>query len=206
VPQDIHSTSHAKKTAVESEYPKVDKSSSPLTGKSTSKMLKPPDPEDTKEPASAKSVPTTPSDAILGRGAAHQFPRPEPTEHHEASPRSPKSFGLRAPGGRQPIEGSSVPRSEEQPCQYSCVAESPWDNLDFIQAEVHNGRYISASVNTKTEREQIKVLYSSMKTTSELIDVSIFTSPYLFILKFESSLIQAMVKHSQDKDQFLKVS
>jgi hypothetical protein len=45
-----------------------------------------------------------------------------------------------------------------------------------------------------------------MKTTSELIDVSIFTSPYLFVLKFDSSLIQAMVKHSQDKDQFLKVS
>jgi hypothetical protein len=45
-----------------------------------------------------------------------------------------------------------------------------------------------------------------MKSTSELVEVSIFTSPYLFGLKFDSSLIQAMVKHSQDKDQFLKVS
>jgi hypothetical protein len=43
-------------------------------------------------------------------------------------------------------------------------------------------------VNTEAEREQIKVLYSSMKATSELIDVSIFTSPYLFVLKFYSFL------------------
>jgi hypothetical protein len=45
-----------------------------------------------------------------------------------------------------------------------------------------------------------------MKSTPELVDVSIFTSPYIFVLKFDCSLIQAMVKHSQDKDQFLKVS
>jgi hypothetical protein len=45
-----------------------------------------------------------------------------------------------------------------------------------------------------------------MKTTSKLIDVSIYASLYIFILKLDSSLIQAMVKPSQDKDQFLKVS
>jgi hypothetical protein len=65
------------------------------------------------------------------------------------------------------------------------------------------GRYVKAFVNTKAEREQINVLYPGMKTTSELVDVSIFTSPYLFVLKFDSSLVQAIVKHSQDKDQFL---
>jgi hypothetical protein len=48
-------------------------------------------------------------------------------------------------------------------------------------------------LNTEAEQEQIKALYSSMKTTSELIDVSIFTSSYLFVLKF-------------DKVQFLKLS
>jgi hypothetical protein len=32
-------------------------------------------------------------------------------------------------------------------------------------------------MNTEGEREQIKALYSNMKTTYELIDVSIFTSP-----------------------------
>jgi hypothetical protein len=61
-------------------------------------------------------------------------------------------------------------------------------------------------VNTEAEREQIKALYSIMKTTSELIDASIHASPFILILSSDSSLIQAMVKHSQDKDQFLKVS
>jgi hypothetical protein len=55
-----------------------------------------------------------------------------------------------------------------------------WDNPNFIQVRFHIGQYISASVNTKAKREQIKVVYSIMKTTLKLIDVSIFTSPYLF--------------------------
>jgi hypothetical protein len=86
------------------------------------------------------------------------------------------------------------------------VAESLWDNPDFIQAGFHIGRYISVSVNTQAEQEQIKALYSSMKTTSELIDVSFYAPPYLLTMRFNSSLIQAVVKHSQDKDQFLRVS
>jgi hypothetical protein len=45
-----------------------------------------------------------------------------------------------------------------------------------------------------------------MKTTSEFIDVSIYASPYTFILRLDSPLIQTVVKHSKDKDQFLKVS
>jgi hypothetical protein len=45
-----------------------------------------------------------------------------------------------------------------------------------------------------------------MTTTSKLIDVSIYASPYIPILRSDSSLIQAVVKHSQDKDQFLMVS
>jgi hypothetical protein len=65
---------------------------------------------------------------------------------------------------------------------------------------------VIASVNTEAEQEQIKALYSSMKTTSKLIDVSMYASPYNLILRSDSSLIQAVVKHSQDKDQFLKVS
>jgi hypothetical protein len=52
------------------------------------------------------------------------------------------------------------------------------------------------SVNTEAEREQIKVLYSTMKSTLELIDVSIFTSSYLLVSKFDSLLMQAVVKHS----------
>jgi hypothetical protein len=49
------------------------------------------------------------------------------------------SFGLEALGGRQPGEGSFVPRSRKQLHQYSHVAESLWDNLDFIQVRFHTG-------------------------------------------------------------------
>jgi hypothetical protein len=45
-----------------------------------------------------------------------------------------------------------------------------------------------------------------MMTTSKLIDVSIYAFPHIVILRSYSSLIQAVVKYSQDKDQFLKVS
>jgi hypothetical protein len=45
-----------------------------------------------------------------------------------------------------------------------------------------------------------------MKTTVELFDVSTHILPYLFDLNFDSSSMQAIVKHSQDKDQVLKVS
>jgi hypothetical protein len=61
-------------------------------------------------------------------------------------------------------------------------------------------------VNTQAKQEQIKALYSSMKTTSELIDVSFYAPPYILFLKLDASLIQVVVKQSHDKDQFLKVS
>jgi hypothetical protein len=85
---------------------------------------------------------------------------------------SPQSHGLGALGRPQLGEGSFVPCSGKQPRQYSCVAESLWDNLDFIQAEFHIGRYITASVNTEAERENIKALYSSLETTSAQINVN----------------------------------
>jgi hypothetical protein len=130
-------------------------------------------------PTSAASNLAFPPVDDLRRDAAHQPPRPDPAMHKDASPISPKSFGLGAHGGPQPGEGSSVPRLEKQPQQYSCVAESLWDNLDFIQAGFHIGRYVSMSVNTQAEQEQIKTLYSSMKTTSELIYVSLYAPSYL---------------------------
>jgi hypothetical protein len=157
-------------------------------------------------PTGAKGDPTFSSIANSSLDAAHQSPWPEPIEHTEASPSNPKSFGLRALGGPQPDEGSSVPKSKKQSRQYSHVVESLRGNLDLIPAGFHIGRYVTASVNTEAEWEQIKALYSSMKTTLELIDVSIFTSSYLCVSKFDSLLMQAVVKHSQDKDQFLKVS
>jgi hypothetical protein len=61
-------------------------------------------------------------------------------------------------------------------------------------------------MNTQDKQEQIKALYSSMKTTSELIDVSLYAPSYLRTLRTESFLMQVVVKHSRDKDQFLRVS
>jgi hypothetical protein len=188
------------------ESPKVDEPLSPSVGKTFLEMSNLPGPEDTNASAGVAGNPISPSAIDSGRDTAHQSRRLDPTEGQEASPQSPNSFGLRAHGGPQTGEGSSVPRPEKQPRQYLHVAESLWFNPDFIQAEFHIGRYVTASMNTEAEREQIKALYSSMKTTSELIDVSIYASPYIFILRHDSSLIQMVVQHSQDKDQFLKVS
>jgi hypothetical protein len=61
-------------------------------------------------------------------------------------------------------------------------------------------------VNTQAEQEQIKALYSRIRTTSELIDVSFYAPPYHFTLRFNPSLMQAVVKHSEEKDQFLRLS
>jgi hypothetical protein len=82
-----------------------------------------------------------------------------------------------------------VPRFERQLHQYSHIVESMWDNPDFIQAGFHIGQYITPSVSTEAKQEHIKALYSSMKNPSELIDVSIFTSSFLFVLKFDSLLM-----------------
>jgi hypothetical protein len=103
--------SHAKKAPVERESPRVEKPPSPSAGKSTSEASKPVGPKENEDPAGAKDVPTSPSNASLGRDIAHPFLGPEPSEHPEASPQSPKSFGLRAPSGCQPSEGSYVPGS-----------------------------------------------------------------------------------------------
>jgi hypothetical protein len=96
----------------------------------------------------------------------------EPAESPRASPPSPQSHGLEAIGGSQHGEGSSVPQSEEPPWQHSWVAESLWDNLDFIQARFHVSRFITATVDTKVDQESIDALYSSLKTTSAQINLS----------------------------------
>jgi hypothetical protein len=59
-------------------------------------------------------------------------------------------------------------------------------------------------VNTQAKQEQIKALKSSMKTISELIDVSLYAPSYLLTLRPDSFLMQTVVKHS--KDHFLRVS
>jgi hypothetical protein len=205
VPQDIPSASLAKDISPESEPPKVDKPLSPSAGKTFPETPNPTGPKDINVPTGAASNQTSPPAADSRHDAAHQPPRPDPAMHQGASPLNPKSFGLGAHGGPQPGEGSYVPRHEKQSRQYSRVAESMWDNPYFIQAGFHIGRYISAFVNSQAEQEQIKALYSNMKTTSELIDVSFYVPSYLLTLRPNSSLIHAVVKQSRDKDQFLRV-
>jgi hypothetical protein len=177
VPQDIPSASPTKNNAPGSESPKVENPPSPSTKKSSLAMSKPPGLEDIKASTSASRNLTSPSITNSRRDAAHQSLGPSPTERQEASPQDPKSFRLGACGGLQVGGSSSKPRLEKQPRQYSRVVESLSDNPDFISAGYHIGRYVTVSMNTEAEREQIKALYFSMMTTSKLIDVSIYASP-----------------------------
>jgi hypothetical protein len=51
-----------------------------------------------------------------------------------------------------------MPQSIKQLRQYSQVAKSLWDNPEFIKAGFHIIRFVTAAVNTKADRENIKVL------------------------------------------------
>jgi hypothetical protein len=172
IPQDINLVSSTKSVPIGSESSKVDKPSSPQAEKTTLEPSKPPSPGGTQSPADVDGALTSPTHAALSRNARNSSPMLDPTERPERSPPSPQSYELGVPGGSQQGEGSSVPRSQKQPRQYSCVAESLLDNSDFIQAEFHIGQFISAYVNTEAERENIKALYSSLETTSTQINVS----------------------------------
>jgi hypothetical protein len=65
-----------------------------------------------------------------------------------------------------------VLHSEEQPRWYSRVAESLWDNPEFVYARFHIGRFVIAAVDTEADQENIKAHYASLETTSAQIDVS----------------------------------
>jgi hypothetical protein len=60
--------------------------------------------------------------------------------------------------------------------------ESLWDNPEFIQASFHIGRFITVAIDTEADRENIKALYSSLKSTSAQIDVSALKPPYYTFL------------------------
>jgi hypothetical protein len=85
----------------------------------------------------------------------------------------------------------------------SRVAESLWDNLDFIQAGFHVGRFVTAIVGTEADRTNINALYSSLKTTSDQIDVSPLTIHLIAspCHGFDSFLTQVLVKHSKANDR-----
>jgi hypothetical protein len=64
-----------------------------------------------------------------------------------------------------------MPQSGEQPQARLGVAESLWDNPDFIQAGFYISRFITVSVNTEAEQENIKAIYASLETTLAQINV-----------------------------------
>jgi hypothetical protein len=107
-----------------------------------------------------------------GPDAANNPPRPESAEQPEMPPPSPRSYGLGTPSGSQNGEGSSMPWSGKQLRPFLHVAESLWDNPDFIQTKFHIGWYVTTFVDSEAERENIKALYSSLETTSAQINVS----------------------------------
>jgi hypothetical protein len=65
-----------------------------------------------------------------------------------------------------------VPQSEEPLQQHSQVTESLWDNPEFIQDGFHIGRFVTVVVDTEADQENVKKLYSSLKTIVAQIDVS----------------------------------
>jgi hypothetical protein len=159
---DIPSASPAIDSQPEGKISKLDKPPSPFAGKPPPKTLNPPGSEGTCIPTGVMSNPTSPPAGDSKHDATNQSPRPDLARHQDASPISPKSFGLRAHGGQQLGEGPSVPRPEKQPRQHSCVAESLWDYPNFVHARFHIDRYLSAVMNTQAKQERIKALYSSM--------------------------------------------
>jgi DNA repair exonuclease SbcCD ATPase subunit len=69
----------------------------------------------------------------------------------------------------------------------------------------HRSIHVPA-VNTQAEQEQIKALYLSMQNTSKHIDVCFYVPCHPLTLRPNTSLKQAVVKHSQGKHQLLRVS
>jgi hypothetical protein len=65
-----------------------------------------------------------------------------------------------------------VPQSRKQPQLYSRVVESLWDNPSFVQAGFHISWFVIAEIDTEADRDNIKVLYSNLESTSAQIDVS----------------------------------
>jgi hypothetical protein len=133
---------------------------------------KPSSPKDARVSPGAGGSLTSPSHAASGEDPTDTSSRLKLPEFPRASPPSPQSYGLGVAGGYQHGEGSFVPQYEERQRQHPWITESLWDNPEFIQAGFHLGWFVTVAVDTEADRENVKVLYSSLKTTSAQIDVS----------------------------------
>jgi hypothetical protein len=76
------------------------------------------------------------------------------------------------------------------------------------QAGFHVSCFAATTVDTEAHQDNIKALYSSLKTTLDQIDVIALTIHLIAspCHGFDSFLMQALAKHSRDEDQFLKVA
>jgi hypothetical protein len=154
---------------------------------------KPLSPKEARGSHGAGGAPTSLIRAALGQDPVGTSSRSEPTESSKSTPPSPQSYGLRAAGWSQHGEGSFVPQSKEPPRQCSQVPESLWDNPDFIQARFHIEWFITTVVDTKVDRENIQVLYSSLKNTSVQINKSARQPTLLHLLDMD--LILSFCRH-----------
>jgi hypothetical protein len=75
-----------------------------------------------------------------------------------------------------------------------------------MQAGFHIGRFITVAIYTRADRENVKALYSSLKSTSAQIDVCALKTLTKPSQHGSDSFMQVLLKHSHDKDQFLKVA
>jgi hypothetical protein len=133
--------------------------------------MKPPSHEDERGPVNIEDVPISPTPFASSHESMLDSPRPKSIERLEICPQSAQSHGLKAPTGSQPGEGSSIPRSGDQPQACPSIAKSLWDNPYFIWVGFHIGWFITVSVNTEAEWENIKALYARLETTSVQINV-----------------------------------
>jgi hypothetical protein len=173
VTKDINPDSSTKSASVDGESSKVNKPLTPNTKETVSESPKPSNPGGAHSSPGIGGAPSSSARAALSPNPAGGSSGPEPAESPKTFPTSPRSYGLGTASGYQPNEGSFVPRLKKQSRQYSRVAESLFDNPEFIQAGFHNGRFITTAVDIEADEANIKALYSDLKSALTHLNVSV---------------------------------
>jgi hypothetical protein len=110
---------------------------------------------------------------------------------------------------KPPISGDLAQMPKEIPHEWvPRVADTLIDNPDFIKAGFHIGRFITPGVDTEKEPTITDVVKMNMEFASKQIDVSIsFPFHILLFLPIPTLLLsQQLIKHSQSKDRYIKVT
>jgi hypothetical protein len=139
--------------------PEGAKSLSPKAAEGTPKATKPP---------SSAAIEETPR-TIQGNNSRENLTTPSPQAHGWGA-------AANAPIG----EGSTWPWVEEVPQSSLQVTDSLAQDPNFIKVECHIGKYITTTVNTEAEQEDIQAVWSDLDSASLHINVS---SPFHLILQ-----------------------